>query len=165
MSARIKLADIAATQALAEQVAPLLQVGDCLLLYGDVGLGKTSFTRFLIGAMQHKPEEVTSPTFTLVQPYRVSLANGALINLHHYDLYRLESPAELEELGFEESVETGIAVVEWPEKALDYLPKDAVKISFEAGPCEQAREIHIEAPDDWSDRMQLLLEGWKSHAA
>ncbi|TNB48774.1 tRNA (adenosine(37)-N6)-threonylcarbamoyltransferase complex ATPase subunit type 1 TsaE [Martelella lutilitoris] len=120
------LADEDATVALARALAPLLQTGDCLALSGDLGMGKSTFARALIRARMEEPElEVPSPTFTLVQFY-----DGAP-PLYHFDLYRLADPDELIELGFDEALEDGISLIEWPERGGDMLPDDVLTLSLE----------------------------------
>ncbi len=105
---------------LAGQVKP----GDILLLHGTLGSGKTVFARALIRALNGNPEaEVPSPTFTLVQTYDTPLGD-----LWHFDLYRLEKEAEIYELGWEEALSGGIAVVEWPERLGKLLPPSRLDI-------------------------------------
>ena len=104
--------DEAATLRFAEDVAMALKQGDLVLLNGDLGAGKTTFARALIRAAAADPHlEVPSPTFTLVQSY----PNLPFGQLAHMDLYRLEDPGELQELGLDESISDGVVLVEWPE--------------------------------------------------
>lgn len=115
-----KLASLEDTKALAESIAPALRVGDALCLSGDLGAGKTTFTQHLVRALGCDAE-VTSPTFTMLQTYPVTLA-GQKTELWHYDLYRVEDPKALTELGLEEAREK-LLVIEWPERCRDlYLP-------------------------------------------
>lgn len=123
----VPLADLAATQAMAVRLAPLVHARDVLLLVGDLGAGKTTFARFLLQALGVKGE-VPSPTFTLVQSY-----DGARFPLSHFDLYRLKTPDEIEETGFDEACGDGAVLVEWPEKAGDYMPREALTITFRLG--------------------------------
>ncbi|MFD1466386.1 tRNA (adenosine(37)-N6)-threonylcarbamoyltransferase complex ATPase subunit type 1 TsaE [Lapidilactobacillus mulanensis] len=113
-----------ATELVGQQLAPLLQSGDLILLEGDLGAGKTTFTRGLAQALGVK-RAIKSPTFTIIREYR----DGRL-PLFHMDLYRLEnSPAE--DLGLEEYFEgNGVCVVEWPEFGEDVLPKDHLQIEI-----------------------------------
>lgn len=110
-----ELPDLEATAALAQRLAPHLRAGDTLLLMGDLGAGKTTFTQALVHALSAAPVEVTSPTFTLVQDYPVQLANGEPCTLYHYDLYRIENEAALIELGMDDAAEA-LRVIEWPER-------------------------------------------------
>src|SRR5665213_4202982 len=116
----IDLPDEAATARLAEDLAVRLMPGDVVGLSGGLGAGKTTFARTLIRALADIPDlEVPSPTFTLAQTY----AAGRL-PVTHLDLYRLTSPAELEEIGFFEAIGEGAALVEWPEQGGDRMPRD-----------------------------------------
>ncbi|MFD0916897.1 tRNA (adenosine(37)-N6)-threonylcarbamoyltransferase complex ATPase subunit type 1 TsaE [Pseudahrensia aquimaris] len=109
----IELADERATAQFGEDLALALRLGDLVTLSGDLGAGKTSLARALIRAAADDAElEVPSPTFTLMQPYE-NLHFGALA---HFDLYRLVDPRELDELGLDDALAKGVALVEWPDK-------------------------------------------------
>src|SRR5215207_6038059 len=104
------LPDERATVRLGEDIAMALRAGDALALSGDLGAGKTTLARGLIRAMAGEEKlDVPSPTFTLVQSYETR------VPLHHFDLYRLTSPSELDELGLDEMLASGAALIEWPE--------------------------------------------------
>jgi tRNA threonylcarbamoyl adenosine modification protein YjeE len=119
------LPDERATVRLGEDLAMALRAGDALALSGDLGAGKTTLARGLIRAMAAEENlDVPSPTFTLVQSY------GTRVPLNHFDLYRLTSPSELDELGLDEMLATGAALIEWPERAGGRLPKDAVVVEL-----------------------------------
>lgn len=122
----IEIADEQGTRRLANDIAMVLKPGDVICLSGDLGAGKSTFTRALIRTFAGEPElEVPSPTFTLVQTY-----DFPRFDLSHFDLYRLEEPEELEELGLEDLLETGAALIEWPEKANELLPGNALWIQI-----------------------------------
>ena len=125
----------AATAALAARLAALLLPGDIVLLSGDLGTGKSFLARALIRAAAGDPDlEVPSPTFTLVQAY--ALPTGAL---WHFDLYRLASPDEVLELGWDEA-RAGICLVEWPDRLGPLAPADRLKIELaQAGAGPDAR--------------------------
>jgi tRNA threonylcarbamoyladenosine biosynthesis protein TsaE len=125
----------AETEAAGERLAASLQVGDIVLLYGDLGAGKTAFVRGLARGLGAPPEEVSSPTFTLVQEYA-----GGREMLYHADLYRLE-PREVGDLGLDELVLGGIVAVEWAERWPD-RPDDAIEVRLEYGG-EEDRRITI----------------------
>ncbi len=112
------------TNFLAEQFASIAKKGDVFALFGTLGVGKSVFSRAFIKKLT-VAKEVPSPTFTLVQsyPYRE-------IEIYHFDLYRLKSPQEIFELGFEEAVYQGICLIEWPERAGNFLPKDIFRIDI-----------------------------------
>lgn len=107
---KIALPDAEATTALGQAVAPLLAPGDSLLLYGPLGMGKSTLARGLIRALTTPDEDVPSPTFTLVQFYESDPP------VAHFDLYRLTRPEEAFEIGLDEALDEGCAVIEWPER-------------------------------------------------
>ncbi|HEY4191500.1 MAG TPA: tRNA (adenosine(37)-N6)-threonylcarbamoyltransferase complex ATPase subunit type 1 TsaE [Mesorhizobium sp.] len=120
------LADEAATAQLGEDLAMALRPGDVLALSGDLGAGKSTLARALIRALADDAAlEVPSPTFTLVQSYDVRPP------VHHFDLYRLSSAQELDELGFDEALADGAALVEWPDRAEARLPATTVLVELE----------------------------------
>ncbi len=121
------LPDEAATLRFGARLAALLRRGDMLVLIGDLGAGKTTLVRGLIRSLCGDHTDVPSPTFTLVQTYETGIGT-----LWHFDLYRLESPDEVRELGLEEALED-ICLIEWPEKAGHYLPKTGfeLRLTFE----------------------------------
>jgi tRNA threonylcarbamoyladenosine biosynthesis protein TsaE len=104
------------TAAVGRELAAALSAGDVLLLHGDLGAGKTAFVRGLAEGLGVARDEVSSPTFTLIQEYR-----GGRLTLFHVDLYRIEDPREFDELGLDEIAEDGVLAIEWAEK----LDRDA----------------------------------------
>lgn len=110
----IPLASLADTKQLAETIAGVVDAGDAILLSGELGTGKTTFAQFFIRALAGDAVEVTSPTFTLVQPYTVEI-EGKPVELLHFDLYRIEETSGLTELGIDDAGEA-IRVIEWPQK-------------------------------------------------
>ena len=144
------LADDAATTRLGEDLALVLKVGDCLALSGDLGAGKSSLARALLRAMADDAElDVPSPTFTLVQSYELR------IPVSHFDLYRLGDASELAELGFDEALQTGICLVEWPEMAEGELPKERIDLKLEHE--GEGRRATITAPPKQFARIQRVL--------
>jgi len=107
---KIELPDAEATTCLGHAIAPLLAPGDSLLLYGPLGMGKSTLARGLIRALTTPDEDVPSPTFTLVQFYESEPP------VAHFDLYRLTRPEEAFEIGLDEALDEGCAVIEWPER-------------------------------------------------
>ncbi|MEN9012370.1 MAG: tRNA (adenosine(37)-N6)-threonylcarbamoyltransferase complex ATPase subunit type 1 TsaE [Yoonia sp.] len=124
----LSLKDETATSQCAARLAPLLKIGDCVLLEGSIGAGKTAFARALIRARLGHMEEVPSPTFTLVQTY-----DDPAGDIWHCDLYRLTHPDEAVELGLTEAFETAICLIEWPDRLGSDAPDDAIRLSFVAG--------------------------------
>jgi tRNA threonylcarbamoyl adenosine modification protein YjeE len=122
---RRHLADENATALLGNDLAAALRPGDVVALGGDLGAGKTTLARAIIRSLAGIPElEVPSPTFTVVQTYE------ARFPVAHFDLYRLASPSELEELGFDEAVAGGVVLIEWPDRAEDRLPPYAIRVEL-----------------------------------
>ncbi len=122
------------TVTIAQKLAHTLKNKDIILLTGTLGAGKSVFARALIRALTGNPDtDVPSPTFTLVQNYEAK--DGTPID--HYDLYRLENPEEIYELGWEDSISEGITIVEWPERLGNLTPPNALKISIEIGDDEE----------------------------
>lgn len=128
-SIALDLQDEASTLRLGEDLALALKAGVLVQLCGDLGAGKSTLARALIrAACDDTQMDVPSPTFTLVQTYQGNNATGMI---SHYDLYRLEEAEEVEELGIDEALETGIALVEWPERGEEYLPRHNLKLVLE----------------------------------
>jgi tRNA threonylcarbamoyladenosine biosynthesis protein TsaE len=130
------------TEAIGAAIAPLLDVGDLVVLTGDLGTGKTTFTKGLARGLG-VAQRVTSPTFTIVQEYegRVPVA--------HVDVYRLDRIQELYDFGFEELIEAGVTIVEWGEAIAPVLPHDRidVRIAMVAEPDDRA-DADADGTDD-----------------
>jgi len=150
MSGRtIGLADAKATTALGAVIAPLLQPGDAVLLYGPLGMGKSTLARGLIRALTGPEEDVPSPTFTLVQFYETTPP------VAHFDLYRLTRPEEAFEIGLDEALDDGCALIEWPERLGDdpgrLLGPDRLVIALtEEGP---GRRATVSGAGSWHSRI------------
>lgn len=124
-------------------IANFLEKGDIITLRGDLGAGKTTFTRALIQQLFKNDVEVLSPTFTLVQPYHVPN-----FTLWHFDLYRLKSVAEISEIGLQEALDEGVSVIEWPEIIEHLLPKDRLDIQL-LFLGSNSREIVLKGSGKW----------------
>lgn len=137
----VKIADLAALRAFAAEMAQSLAGrGAVIALEGDLGSGKTTFTQALAFALGVR-RPVTSPTFTLVCEY--PLPDGR--RLVHMDLYRLTGTADLDALGFHEYLGGGdIVCIEWPDRAGDEIPADAIRLHFAIGAAPEERTITVE---------------------
>lgn len=138
----VLLADLAATQALGARIAASLDVGDAVALEGDLGAGKTTLARAILVALGVR-ENVPSPTFTLVQHYTTPR-----LAVSHYDLYRIENPSEMEELGLDEALAEGAALIEWPERATNCLPEDRLHVALRIG--DGTRRATLSGPARWA---------------
>ena len=124
----------------AQEFAATLRPHDIVLLNGDLGLGKSVFSRGIIRAlMNNKNIDVPSPTFTLVQTYDTPQGD-----LYHFDLYRLKTPEELYEIGWEDALHSGIILVEWPERLGFLKPKHYIQIDIKLGTSSDSRFITIQ---------------------
>lgn len=147
--------DPTGTQRVAAAVADLTRAGDVILLDGDLGAGKTTFTQGFARRLG-VAETVTSPTFTLVRSYRTT----AGFDLYHADLYRLEQLSEVVDLALPELIEEGgVAVVEWGERGSPALDPSHLSIQIAHADEDQAREIFIVSHGGaWDDRWERLKE-------
>lgn len=140
------LPDLAATATLAQKLAPILRAGDVIALRGGLGAGKTTFSRALISALLARETEVPSPTYTLVQSY-----DGPDFPIFHFDLYRLNIPEEVFELGWDET-QAGLALIEWPDQAGSHLPTWRLDLSIEI--IGDKRTVRLEPQgEDWQTRL------------
>lgn len=144
----VRLDGEADTARLGQALAAALQAGEAICLSGPLGAGKSTLARALIRARTRPDEDVPSPTFTLVQFYE-----GRGLPIAHFDLYRLTSPDEAYEIGLDEALEDGAALIEWPER-LDALPPHRleVRITPETGADERVRRVRLEAHGAWEGR-------------
>ena len=143
---QIALPDLDATARLGAAIAGGLAAGDAVALWGDLGAGKTTLARGILAALG-VTEDVPSPTFTLVQSYETSP------KIAHYDLYRLKSGRELEELGFEDALAEGAVLVEWPERAPEALPPEALHVRL--GIRENGRSAKLTGPARWESHIHV----------
>ncbi len=136
------------TRFLAEKFAKIARKGDVFTLYGTLGVGKSTFSRYFIQYLTGAPD-VPSPTFTLVQTY-----DADLFEIYHYDMYRLKKPDDAFELDIEEAFYNGVCLIEWPEKITQLMPKDIWKITIITK--GDARSFDIEV---YSDEKRKRLGG------
>jgi tRNA threonylcarbamoyladenosine biosynthesis protein TsaE len=147
MSRRIELPSLAATEALAASVAALARTGDVILLKGELGAGKSAFARAFLRAASGDPAlEVPSPTFTLVQGYDTRIGT-----VHHFDLWRLQGPEGMAELGWEEARD-GIVLLEWPDRLGALRPADALTVALHPTGPDSRRAVL----SGWADRLSRI---------
>ena len=143
------LADEAATDTFGRRLAARLAPGDVVLLSGDLGAGKTALARGILAGLGHMGE-VPSPTFTLVQSYEWP---GVRLPVWHVDLYRLEDPNEVEELGLDEILADGALIIEWPERAGGRWPEALHLTLTDSG--EGSRRLTVRVPPAWEARWPI----------
>ena len=134
-----------ATETLGRELASKLRAGDVVALFGDLGAGKTTLARGILAGLGHGGE-VASPTFPIVIPYET-----AAFPVWHVDLYRIEDPAELEELALDEALEEGAVILEWPERMGHALWPHSLRLTLRRDG-EGARNLTAEVPAAWAMR-------------
>lgn len=148
----ITLADEAATTRLGTALARHVAAGDALLLNGDLGMGKSTLARGLIRALTRPDEDVPSPTFTIVQFYE------GLTPVAHFDLYRLEDPDEIEEVGIHEALDDGAVLIEWPERlgtgGGEALSPDRLSVTLETD--GEGRRARLSGHGAWAAKLKDL---------
>lgn len=150
MTQTFHITDADQTSRLARALGALLRAGDTVLLNGEVGAGKTHFARALIQSLLPRPEDVPSPTFTLVQTYDSTLGP----EIWHADLYRLHDPSEVEELGLTDAMEDAICLIEWPDRLASLRPDDALDITLLTSDAETHRTLTAAWRDPrWTARL------------
>ena len=140
-SDKIDLSSETKTKELAHKILERIKPGDVVFLYGEMGVGKTTFVKYLINSFQKKNKleltEVTSPTFNLLNEYQINQ-----IKIKHYDLFRLKSVQEIRNLDlFEESVNS-VTIIEWPE-IIEKRPNNLIELIFKYGKDHQTRFVEI----------------------
>ena len=140
------LANAAATDAAGRALAPRLRVGDIIALSGDLGAGKTSFARGILTGLGLL-EEAPSPSFALVIPYAPP---DVMLPVWHVDLYRLDDPQEVEQLGLDDALIDSALIIEWPERMGARLWPEALRLHFEV--FEGGRRLTVAAPPSWEAR-------------
>ncbi len=138
----------------AARLGATLRPADVLLLQGEIGSGKTHFARSLIQSLMNPPEDVPSPTFTLVQAYDTQIGE-----IWHCDLYRLTSVDEVDELGLTEAFDTALCLVEWPDKLGPLAPDTALTLAFQTDPVEtETRHLTLSWFDPkWFGKLENAL--------
>ena len=142
----IALADADATVALGRAIAARLRPGDVVALFGTLGAGKTTLARGILSGLGHAGD-VASPTFPIVQTYAPP---DTRLPAWHVDLYRIEHPEELEELGLDEALDDGVLLIEWPER-LPVLWPESLQLRLEPAH-GGGRALTASVPAAWGDR-------------
>ena len=137
------------TQNFSESISKKISAGDIIFLYGEIGVGKTTFVRFLINYIESKNRiknsEVLSPTFNIVYDYDVGDTK-----ILHYDLYRLKNYKDISQLGMFETSKSHIKIVEWPE-LIESKPNDRIEILFKYLKSVNSRKVEIIGFGKWKD--------------
>ena len=137
------------TQNLSKKFSKIISAGDIIFLYGEIGVGKTTFVRYLINHLevenQIKKSDILSPTFNIVYDYNVKK-----IKILHYDLYRLKSYKDILQLGMFETSKNHIKIVEWPE-LIKPKPKDRIDIFFKYSKLADSRSVKIIGFGKWKN--------------
>tara|TARA_X000001036_G_C20420654_1_gene700989 strand:+ start:45 stop:497 length:453 start_codon:yes stop_codon:yes gene_type:complete len=133
------------TEELANKILKKIKIGDVVFLYGEMGVGKTTFIRYLINGFQKKNKldlsEVTSPTFNILNEYQINQ-----IKINHYDLFRLKSSEEIKNLGLFEDKQNSITLIEWPQ-IIKEKPKNLIELNFKYEDDHKKRSVHIKGLD------------------
>ena len=145
----MQLKSLEDTQNFSRNISKIIREGDIIFLYGEIGVGKTTFVRFFINNLESangiKNSEVLSPTFNIVYDYDVGN-----LKILHYDLYRLKNYKDISQLGMFETSNDSIKIVEWPE-LIESKPKDRIEIKFQYSKLVDSRKIKIIGFGKWKD--------------
>ena len=145
----MQLKSLEDTQSFSKNISKIISGGDIIFLYGEIGVGKTTFVRFFINSSESKNKiknsEVLSPTFNIVYDYDVGN-----LKILHYDLYRLKNYKDISQLGMFETSNDSIKIVEWPE-LIESKPKDRIDIQFQYSKLIDSRKIKIIGFGKWKD--------------
>jgi len=137
----MELKSLKDTQKFSKKISRIIKSGDIIFIYGEIGVGKTTFVRFLINHLEEKykakKSDILSPTFNIVYDYAVGK-----IKILHYDLYRLRNTRDILELGIFETLENHIKIIEWP-KLIKPKPKDRLDIMFKYSKDMLSRKVNV----------------------
>ena len=145
----MKVKSLEDTKNLANNISKVINSGDVIFIYGEIGVGKTTLTRFIINYLESKngirESDVLSPTFNIVYDYEIGQ-----IKIHHYDLYRLKNYKDILELGMFENSKEHIKIIEWPE-LIKIKPKDRIDLLFKYTEMDDIRQVEITGFGKWKD--------------
>ena len=129
------------TEELANKILKKIRIGHIIFLYGEMGVGKTTFIKYLINGLQKENKlelsEVTSPTFNLLNEYQINE-----LKINHYDLFRIKSSIELKNLDLFSDIQNAITVIEWPQ-IIEKKPKNLIELAFEYKDDHKRRSVQI----------------------
>jgi len=147
----MQLKNLQETKKISKKISKIVKPGTIIFLYGEIGVGKTTFVRFLINhlAVEYKIKktDILSPTFNIVYDYKIGK-----IKIYHYDLYRLKNFRDIIELGIFETSKEYIKIIEWPE-LIEEKPKDRIDILFEYSKPINSRKVKITGFGKWKNRI------------
>ena len=145
----MQLKSLEDTGNLSNQISKIIRAGDVIFIYGEIGVGKTTFVRFFINHLESKNDiknsDVLSPTFNIVYDYDIGN-----IKILHYDLYRLTNYKDISQLGIFETSKDYIRIVEWPE-LIKPKPKDRIDILFQYSKLMDSRKVQVVGFGKWKD--------------
>ena len=140
-SDKIDLSSEKKTEELANKFLKKIKPGNTVFLHGEMGVGKTTFIRYLINGFQKqnnlKITEVTSPTFNILNEYEINQ-----FKINHFDLFRIKSPEEIKNLDLFDDIANSISLIEWPQ-IITKKPRDLIELNFEYGKDHQTRSVQI----------------------
>ena len=144
-SDKIDLSSENQTEKFAKKILKKLKTGDVVFLYGEIGVGKTTFIKYLINGYQNhnklEQTEVTSPTFSILNEYQINQ-----LKINHYDLFRLKSPKELNNLDLFSEASSSITLIEWPQ-IIKAKPKNLIELNFKYENNHKKRSVQIKGLD------------------
>ena len=145
----MELSSLKDTKNLSKKISEVINAGDVIFLYGEIGVGKTTFVRFFINHLEvengMKKSDILSPTFNIAYDYDIGE-----IKVYHYDLFRLKNYKDILELGMFETSKDHIKIIEWPE-LIELKPKDRIDILFQYSKLKNSRKVEVIGFGKWKD--------------
>jgi len=145
----MELSSLKDTKNLSKKISEIINAGDVIFLYGEIGVGKTTFVRFFINHLEvengMKKSDILSPTFNIAYDYDIGE-----IKVYHYDLFRLKNYKDILELGMFETSKDHIKIIEWPE-LIELKPKDRIDILFQYSKLKNSRKVEVVGFGKWKD--------------
>ena len=145
----MELSSLKDTKNLSKKISKIINAGDVIFLYGEIGVGKTTFVRFFINHLEvengMKKSDILSPTFNIAYDYDIGK-----IKVHHYDLFRLKNYKDILELGMFETSKDHIKIIEWPE-LIELKPKNRIDILFQYSKLKNSRKVEVVGFGKWKD--------------